>query len=970
MTKTKTKTAMPPAPPWHFVLHGGCAETCPDPQRQREISEQLHRVAGLVAKALTEGAQARDAVTLAVSALEDSPIFNAGHGAALNRNGIHQLEAAIVDGASGRYAAVGGVQATKNPIAAANALLERGSHTMLVGSGADEAAREFGLETVPNSYFTTPFRRAYWHQVVEQGLPQLGSEMGTVGAIVLDSQGRLAAGGSTGGPTGKLDGRIGDTAILGAGLYADANLAVLCSGAGDQILENLIASSVAKYHAAGATLSDAARKALRAMTAPGASCSLVALDAHGKLVVESTARLFSVASASSSEAPTAQLHPTTFPVLASHEFYSDHQLSIGLSRYPVTRGHALVTIKSGKALFSLEASEFTNAMTQVSTAVSLLTDHYQVERCALASNGADRLSLLPLHGLTKDWQAITSDIKEFHDNFPGYVSSKDGPMMEASRLDDICSRIRRISGLSSSPDYTFQGAQDDKNLFACIVRGELQQWRIWEDANHVAFLTPFANTPGFTVLVPRKHLSSDIFSIQEPSFSDLMLAAHRVAGYLKATFGAERCGMIFEGFEIDYAHVKLIPIHPVDAEFQVSETEDLVVTVAPIQDTYQGYVSSLDGPLCRDQESLKQATVDIKKKHNSLRERSIVRPPRSWASPPHHLSSVLHDPWYKKLFLAQDVLFHVSSNYFQKGLGYRYCLVPATTDAVSSPMGLGSDSEPVPVRFLDQETHLADSMQFSLEYFLRIHDGLPGVYYVNTSFRGEDPDAMHLNQFYHIECELLGPFSDGIKVAEGYVMRLVSALLEEHADAVESVAGTCDHLTSILELYRSHGGRFPSVSVDDALNLPGMNQDCWKYVIPSDASKGRALTRAGELKLIEHFGGAVWLQEMDHLSVPFYQAFLDNSGTKARCADLLIGNGEVLGLGERHVQAEEVLSALKMHDVPAEGYAWYTEMREHKPILTTGWGMGIERFLAWVFQHNDIRDMTIVPRMKGYSFAP
>lgn len=132
-----------------------------------------------------------------------------------------------MDGGSARYAAVGWIQTAKNPIAVANALLERGTHTMLVGCGADEAAREFGLQVVPNSYFTTPFRNAYWHQMVGTGQRDLGSELGTVGAIVLDSRGHLAAGGSTAGPTGKLDGRISDTAILGAGLYADAHLGVL-----------------------------------------------------------------------------------------------------------------------------------------------------------------------------------------------------------------------------------------------------------------------------------------------------------------------------------------------------------------------------------------------------------------------------------------------------------------------------------------------------------------------------------------------------------------------------------------------------------------------------------------------------------------------------------------------------------------------------------------------------------------------
>jgi len=97
---------------------------------------------------------------------------------------------------------------------------------------------------------------------------------------------------------------------------------------------------------------------------------------------------------------------------------------------------------------------------------------------------------------------------------------------------------------------------------------------------------------------------------------------------------------------------------------------------------------------------------------------------------------------------------------------------------------------------------------------------------------------------------------------------------------------------------------------------------------------------------------------------------VDKTYAKARCADLLFGNGEVLGLGERHTTAEQVRAALEKHEVDLEGYAWYTELREHKLILTTGWGMGIERFLAWAFRHDDIRDMTIVPRMKGLRFAP
>ena len=91
---------------------------------------------------------------------------------------------------------------------------------------------------------------------------------------------------------------------------------------------------------------------------------------------------------------------------------------------------------------------------------------------------------------------------------------------------------------------------------------------------------------------------------------------------------------------------------------------------------------------------------------------------------------------------------------------------------------------------------------------------------------------------------------------------------------------------------------------------------------------------------------------------------------RGRCADLLLGNGEVLGLGERHMLSKDVMAALRKHEVPTEPYAWYMQIRDTKLSLTTGWGMGVERFLAWVLQHDDIRDLAIIPRMKGYSFAP
>lgn len=171
--------------------------------------------------------------------------------------------------------------------------------------------------------------------------------------------------------------------------------------------------------------------------------------------------------------------------------------------------------------------------------------------------------------------------------------------MDPERLEALCDTIQKISQTRKPYNHEFQGSHEDKNLFARIIRGELPQYRVWEDDDHVAFLTPFANTPGFTVLVPRKHLVSDIFAIDGQPFEALMVAAHKVTAILKQAFKIERCGMIFEGFEIDYAHVKLIPIHQSALDIG-NFSDDVPKMVMPFTEKYKGFVSSLDGPLAKN----------------------------------------------------------------------------------------------------------------------------------------------------------------------------------------------------------------------------------------------------------------------------------------------------------------------------------------------------------------------------------
>lgn len=199
--------------------------------------------------------------------------------------------------------------------------------------------------------------------------------------------------------------------------------------------------------------------------------------------------------------------------------------------------------------------------------------------------------------------------------------------MDGSRLEKICFTIQKATNIFPPFDNTFHGDDSDQNLFARIVRGELSQWRIWEDKYHVAFLTPVPNTPGFTVVAPRAHLSSDIFGLDATAYSELVQAAYKVAQNLKKAFGIRRCGMIFEGYEIDYAHVKLIPVHEESLDLSLPKLQ------AKYQDNYLGHVTTFEGPLVEDESSL---TKDARALHD-LTHPALVQALKSWKSPVDHM---------------------------------------------------------------------------------------------------------------------------------------------------------------------------------------------------------------------------------------------------------------------------------------------------------------------------------------------
>lgn len=233
-----------------IAIHGGAgtlsaANLTPESDRLYRAGLEHALRAGFTV--LDEGGSSLDAVTTAVQALEDDPLFNAGCGAVLSASGLHELDASIMDGRDRSAGAVSGVRHVRNPVVLARRVMERSPHVMLAGEGADEFALEQGLEPVPNDHFTTERRRRELDLLLQgQKAPGREALMGTVGAVALDAQGNLAAATSTGGMTGKKWGRVGDSPVIGAGTYAANDCcAVSATGHGEFFLRALVAHEIA-----------------------------------------------------------------------------------------------------------------------------------------------------------------------------------------------------------------------------------------------------------------------------------------------------------------------------------------------------------------------------------------------------------------------------------------------------------------------------------------------------------------------------------------------------------------------------------------------------------------------------------------------------------------------------------------------------------------------------------------------------
>jgi L-asparaginase / beta-aspartyl-peptidase len=252
----------------------------------------LARALGVGRDILAAGGSALDAVTQAICVLEDDPLFNAGRGAVFTRVGTQEMDAAIMDGRDRGAGAVAGICGPKNPILAARAVMERSPHVLLIGDGAMRFACEAGLEFADPAYFFTEARRqALAETLAQEAAGQVDTDEarrhGTVGAVARDRNGNLAAATSTGGMTGKLPGRVGDSPIIGAGTYADnATCAVSATGHGEFFIRYAVAHEIAARIAHGKqSLGAAAGSVIAELGKVGGSGGLVAIGRDGALAL-------------------------------------------------------------------------------------------------------------------------------------------------------------------------------------------------------------------------------------------------------------------------------------------------------------------------------------------------------------------------------------------------------------------------------------------------------------------------------------------------------------------------------------------------------------------------------------------------------------------------------------------------------------------------------------------------------------
>ncbi len=297
-------------------------------------------------------------------------------------------------------------------------------------------------------------------------------------------------------------------------------------------------------------------------------------------------------------------------------------------------------------------------------------------------------------------------------------------------------------------------------------------------------------------------------------------------------------------------------------------------------------------------------------------------------NPKRHIENLISDEYYSNLLSLRNDIEIECDKYFH-GLKAPKVDLYLISSSISSPIALGSDSEPIEFHLGNNNYYLADSSQFGMEPLL--FNSYKMVYCYLPSFRGEDPDKRHLNQFYHCEAELLGDYIDAMNIAENLTKSLTKIVIT-HTKESNKLSRIVD--TKLLEKITKT--KFPKVTFDEAVFLLEKNN---LGSLVEYRKFGRILTTKAEsaiTKLVSNNELPVWVTDYDRDTVAFYQMPNPKDNLKVFNADLiapqLIANsfgGEILGLGQRQNKAESIIESMKRQKIKNTGqYDWYIKLRK------------------------------------------
>lgn len=342
-------------------------------------------------------------------------------------------------------------------------------------------------------------------------------------------------------------------------------------------------------------------------------------------------------------------------------------------------------------------------------------------------------------------------------------------------------------------------------------------------------------------------------------------------------------------------------------------------------------------------------------------------------NPSLHYLQISNYSYFSALICLRSYIKLISDYYFTSIIGAKNIDLFMLTPSVSSPMGPGSDSEAIEIKFGDINSYLTDSSQFGFEPLLL--NGLDKLYCYMPSMRGENPDKRHLNQFFHCEMEMRGSLEDVKKIVEGYIRIMCETILK--ADSVIRLISKDYKKTREILLAVVSIDKFENSSFDEAVSLL---EKAGSGNLVNYTEYGRDISSEGELKFLEIIKNSlpIWINNFDRGRVPFYQKPLEDNDNKVINADLLFPpikkgsfGGEIVGGGQRQDDTKSMYESLFRQNISANPYEWYIDLRrQEKYSLSAGFGLGIERFIAWALGLDDIKDAIIYPRLKNIISYP